>query len=73
VPERLEHIVLGLEIEIERALRDSGGPDDLVNTRGFETLEEKQRLGGVDELLAVDFGVLGTGTSGGGCRSHRAG
>ncbi len=62
---RPEQVLLGLEIEIERALRDPGPGGDVVQPRGGEALLGKHRQGRGDDLagpgLAASspFGLAG--------------
>src|SRR5262249_59913235 len=55
-----QQFLLGREMQIDRALRDIGAGGDVVDGRGPHALLEEQPLRGIHDLLAADFGRLGS-------------
>ena len=62
VAQGCQHLVLGREVVVERALGDLRLLDDLADCRGFHALGQEQLLGGGHQLVQADFGRLGPGT-----------
>ncbi len=58
--ERDQQLLLGREMQIDRAFRDIGAGGNVVDGRGCHPLLEEQKLRGIQDFLAADLRRLGS-------------